>query len=91
MAEDVTQQAEDALNTIVKLTNESGNLKELSKLIHENVSNLTNLIYVLKDNLKEKTSENYQLQTEVKEMKKLMEAKGHAGRGTTSDIYGSQP
>jgi hypothetical protein len=76
MAEDVTQQAEDALNTIDKLTNESGNLKkELRKLIHENVSNLRNLIYVLKDNLKEKTSENYQLQNEVKEMKKLMEAR----------------
>jgi hypothetical protein len=76
MAEDVTQQVDDALNTIVKLTNESGNLKkELRKLIHENVSNPRNLIYVLKDNLKEKTSENYQLQNEVRELKKFIEAR----------------
>jgi hypothetical protein len=54
MAEDVTQQVEDALNTIVKLTNESGNLRELRKLIHENVSNLRDLIHVLKNNLTEK-------------------------------------
>jgi hypothetical protein len=43
MAEDVAQQGEDALNSIVivKRTNESGNLKkELRKSIHESVSNL---------------------------------------------------
>ena len=75
MADDVNQQAEDSLNMIVKLTNESGNLKkELGKLIHENVSTLRNLIYRIKDNLKEKTSENALLQNEVNEMKKSLEA-----------------
>ena len=46
MAGNVDQQVEDALNTIVKLTNKSGNLKkELRNLIHESVSELRNLIY----------------------------------------------
>jgi len=55
MADDVNQQAQNSLNMIVKLTNESGNLKkELRKLIHENVSTLRNLIYRIKDNMKEK-------------------------------------
>ena len=63
MADDVNQQVEDALNTIVKVTNESGNLKkELRNSIHERVSELRNLIYTIKDNLHEKISENAQLQ-----------------------------
>jgi hypothetical protein len=75
MAEDVSQQVEEALNSIVKLTNESGNLKkDIRKSIHESVSNLRNLMYILKNNLNEKTSENYKLQNEVKEAKKLLEA-----------------
>ena len=64
------QQVEDALNTIVKLTNESGNLKELRNSIHDKVSEIRNLIYTIKDNLHEKISENAQLQNEVNEMKK---------------------
>ena len=35
MEDDVNQQVEDALNTIVELTKESGNLKELRNSIHE--------------------------------------------------------
>jgi regulator of replication initiation timing len=77
MAEDVIQLAEVALNKIVTLTNESGNLKkELRKLIHENVSSLRNLIYTLKDNLRAKSSENHQLQNEVREMKEAWKVKG---------------
>jgi hypothetical protein len=75
MAEEVAQQVEDALNSTVNLTNESGNLKkELRKSIHESVSNLRNLLYVLKNNLNEKTSENIKMQNEVKEVKKLLQA-----------------
>jgi hypothetical protein len=75
MAEDVAEQVEDALNSIVKLTNESGNLKkELRKSIHESVSNLRNLMYILKNNLNEKTCENTKLQNEVKEANKLLQA-----------------
>jgi len=74
MADDVSQQVEDALNMIVKLTNESGNLKkDLRNSIHEKVSELRNLIYIIKDNLNEKISENDLLQNEVKEMKKSLE------------------
>jgi len=63
MAEDVSQQVEDALNLIVKPTNESGNLKkELRKSVHENVSNLRNLMFILKNHLNEKTSEILKLQ-----------------------------
>ena len=62
MADDVNQQVEDALNMIVKLTNESGNLKkDLRKSIHEKVSELRNLTYIIKDNLNEKISENAHL------------------------------
>ena len=68
MADDVNQDIEEALNTIVNLTDQSGNLtKELKKSIHETVSTLRSLIFILKDNLKERVSENCQLQTEVKQ------------------------
>jgi hypothetical protein len=48
MADDVNQQVEDALNTIVKLMNESGNMKKgLRNSIHEQVSELRNLIVII--------------------------------------------
>jgi hypothetical protein len=47
MVDDVNQQVEGALNEIVKLMNESGNLKEeFRKSIHEKVSELRKLIYI---------------------------------------------
>ena len=71
----MNQQVEEALNKIVILTNESGNLKkELRNAIHEKVSELRNLIHIIKNNLNEKTSENDLLQNEVKEMKRMQEA-----------------
>jgi hypothetical protein len=74
-ADDVNQQTEDALNTIVKLTEQSGDLKkEFKKSIHETVSNMRNLIVILKDNLSDRISENSHLQKEVKEIKKELEA-----------------
>jgi len=81
MADDVNQLVEDAMNTIVKLTNESGNLKELRNSIHEKVSELRNLICTIKDNLHEKISENARIQNEVNEMKKSKEAQ----RNTQAD------
>jgi regulator of replication initiation timing len=66
---DVNQQIEEAPNMIVKLTDQSGNLKkELKNSIHETVSSLRNLIFILKDNLNERICENSQLQIEVKEL-----------------------
>src|SRR5215510_984552 len=93
MAEDVAQEVEDALNSIVKLTNDSGNLKkELRKAIHENVSNLRNLMYKLKNNLNEKTSENFKLQNEVKEAKKPLEAGRHtSGEGQLATSMSTSP
>ena len=41
--------------------------------IHEKVSEFRNLIYIIRDNLNDKTSENNLLQNEVKEMKKMLE------------------
>ena len=62
----MNQQIDDALNKIVKLTDQSRNLKkELKREIHETVSSLRNLIFTLKENLNERTSEKSQLQNEV--------------------------
>jgi predicted nucleic acid-binding Zn-ribbon protein len=88
----VKQHPEDALNTIVKLTEQSGNLKKVLKSIHETVSNMRNLIFILKDNLSDRISENSRLQKEVKEIKKELEAhrkQEHAGIG--SAISSQQP
>jgi len=75
MADDVNQQIDDALNKIVKLTDQSGNLKkEYKREIHETVSSLRNLIFTLKENLNGRTSEDSQLQNEVNELKKDLEA-----------------
>jgi len=63
MVDKVNEQVEDALNTIVKLTNQSVNMKKyLKKAIHETVSNLRNLTFILKDSMNKRTSENCQLQ-----------------------------
>ena len=71
----MNQQIDDALNKIVKLTDQSGNLKkELKREIDETVSSLRNLIFTLKENLNERTSEKSQLQNEVNELKKDLEA-----------------
>ena len=71
----MNKQIDNALNKIVKLTDQSGNLKkELKREIHETGSSLRNLTFTLKENLKERTSENSQLQNEVNELKKDLEA-----------------
>jgi hypothetical protein len=49
MADEVNQQIENALNTTVKLTDQSGNMKkELKKSIYKTVSNLRNLTLILR-------------------------------------------
>jgi hypothetical protein len=74
MVDDVSQQIENAVNTIVSLTDKSGNLKkELNKSIHETVSNLRNLIFILKSNLLKKTEENNKTRNEVKQLKDTLE------------------
>jgi hypothetical protein len=74
MADNVSQQIENALNMIVNFTDKSGNMKkELKRLIHEAVSNLRNLIFILKSNLLEITEENNKMRNEGKQLKDTLE------------------
>jgi vacuolar-type H+-ATPase subunit I/STV1 len=74
MADDVNQQIENTLNTIVNLMEKSGNLKkELKNYIHETVSTLRKLIFTLKSNFLEKTEESNTTQNEVKQLKDTLE------------------
>jgi hypothetical protein len=74
MADDVRQQIENALNTIVSLMEKSGNLKkELKHSIHKTVSNLRKLVFILKSNLPEKTEESNKMRNEVKQLKATLE------------------
>ena len=60
MANEVNQQIEDTLNRIVKLTDQSGNMiKEIKKVIHETVSNVRNLTFILKDTTKKKNKRKF--------------------------------
>jgi len=59
MADEVSQNFEDALNKIVNTTDQSGNMrKELKKTIFETVSTLRNLFNKMKVMLDEKTRQN---------------------------------
>jgi len=63
MAEEVTQSIEDALNRIVKTTDQSGNMrKELKKNIYETVSTLKNLFIKMKAMLEEGTRQGTQME-----------------------------
>jgi uncharacterized coiled-coil DUF342 family protein len=74
MADDVSQQIENALNMIVNLTEESENLKkELKNSLHETTSNLRKMIFTLKSNLLEKTEESNKTRNEVKQLKDTLE------------------
>ena len=70
MADDVSHQIENALNTIVNITDRRGNMK---KEIHETVSNLKILIFILKSNLLQETEENNKTRNEVKQLKNTSE------------------
>jgi hypothetical protein len=52
MTDDVNQGIEDALNTIVKLTDQSGDLKKELKSIHETLSTRRKVIFILMGNLR---------------------------------------
>jgi len=71
MADDVSQQIENALNTIVNLTEKKWEIEERPK--HENVSNLRKLVFILKSNLLEKTEESNKRRNEVKQLKAMLE------------------
>jgi len=59
MADEVSQNIENALNKIVNTTDQSGNMrKELMKTIFETVSTLRNLFNKMKGMLDEKTRQN---------------------------------
>jgi hypothetical protein len=74
MADIVSQQIENDLNTIVNLTGKSGNLKkDLKHSIHETVSNLRKLVFIFKNNLLEKTEESNKTRNEVKQLKATLE------------------
>jgi len=74
MADDVSQQIENGLNTFVNLTEKSGNLKkELKHSIHETVSNLRKVVFPLKSDLLAKTEENNKRRNEVKQLKNTLE------------------
>jgi hypothetical protein len=75
MADDVSQQIENALNMIVNFTDKSGNLKkELKNSIYEAVGNLIYLIFIIRSNLLEKTEYN-KTSKEVKHLKDALEKK----------------
>jgi len=59
MADEMSQNIEEALNKIVNTTDQSGNVrKDLKKTIFENVSTLRNLFHKMKEMLDEETRQN---------------------------------
>jgi hypothetical protein len=67
MADDVDQQVEDALYTLVSITEKSGNLrKDLRNDILESVSTLRKAFSKIKTHLENKKEENKKLSEEVK-------------------------
>jgi hypothetical protein len=88
LPDDVSQHFENALNMIVNFTDKSGNMKkELKKLIHETLSNLGNLIFILKSILLVKTEDYNKTRNDVKHLKDALEnwkSMFSAGQGAPS-------
>jgi hypothetical protein len=81
MADYVSLQIDNALNTIVNTADKSGNLKkELRHDIHETVSKSRKLMFTLKSELLEEKKENQKMKMEVKELKDALDM----GKLTTS-------
>jgi len=81
MADDVSLQFENALNSIVNSTDKSGNLKkELRQEIHTTVSSLRKLVRSLTSELLDRKQENQKLCMEVKQLKDTLDKE----RSTTS-------
>jgi len=84
MAEDTEQRIDCALEDIVNATNQSKHVKsELKKMILESVSTLRNTFHSLKKEIVDKSTKNLELQTEVNEVKRELQAFKDA-RATTS-------
>ena len=81
MADDVSLQIENALNSIINTTDKSGNLKkELRQEIHTTVSKLRKLYYALKSELLDSMEANQNMSIEVKQLKDALDKE----RATTS-------
>jgi 3-methyladenine DNA glycosylase Tag len=66
MADEVSQNIENALNKIVNTADQSGNMrKELKRTIFETVSTLRNLFTKMKGMIDEKTKQNKQMEKEI--------------------------
>ena len=84
MAEDTEQRVDCALEDIMNVTNQSKHVKsELKKMILESVSTLRNTFHSLKKEIVDKSAKNLELQTEVNEVKRELQAFKDA-RATTS-------
>ena len=67
-----------ALEDIENATNQSKQVKcELKKTIMESVSTLSNIFHVLKKGIVDKSAQNIELQTEVNEVKRELQAYRH--------------
>ena len=74
MADDVSLQIENALNSIINSTDKSGNLKkELKQEIYTTVSSLRKLVSSLRSELLDTKQENKKLCTEVKQLKDTLD------------------
>jgi uncharacterized coiled-coil DUF342 family protein len=70
MADEVSQNIENALNKIVNTADQSGNMrKELKRTIFETVSTLRNLFNKMKGMIDEKTRRNKQMEKEINTVK----------------------
>ena len=95
MADEVSQDIENALNKIVNTTDQSGNMrKELKKTIFETVSTLKNLFTKMKEMCDERTRQNKQFENEINTVKteldscRIVIATGHA---ETSGVREREP
>jgi hypothetical protein len=95
MVDGVSDQIENALNLIVNMTEQSGNMKKgLNQSILETISTLRNLFVKLRVSRDSKTTEISKLEMQVTKMKaELEECSGKYAKepGTPSLIHGPEP
>jgi hypothetical protein len=95
MADELSQDIENALNKIMNTAAQSGNMrKELEKTIFETVSTLRNLFSKMKGMVDERTSRNKQLENEFNTLKTELDACRRAttaGHAETSSVRGREP
>ena len=77
MADEVVLQVESALNTLLSVTEKSGNLrKDLKRDIDDSVSTLTSIFVNLKNSAEEYMAEITQLESEAKKLKEELQEGG---------------